>query len=72
LNELKKIAQNYLKYEEGFEFLVSKSRKYNNNKYCLSNKYNFKDLTNEEIHNKILYANSLKSLIEIVWKRKIC
>lgn len=63
--DLKKICQNWMKYEEGFELLVSKSRQGTVNKYCVSNRSKSR-LSNSDLNDRIEGVKGLRNLIELV------
>lgn len=65
LSDIKKISQNWMKYEEGFELIVSKSRQGTNNKYCISNRSK-SNLSNFQLNKAIEEVNGLHNLIDLV------
>jgi hypothetical protein len=63
LGELRKVCQNWLKYEEAFDLIIASSRR--DNKYCQSNRNISKNLTNKEVNEAIGNA-TLKELIKLM------
>ena len=66
---LKRICQNWVKYEEGIDLMVADNRRHEEeNDYCLNNRENKKlgDLCNKEVIHRIDQAPHIKSLAKAI------
>ena len=66
---LKRICQNWVKFEEGIDYMIAEHRQNpNNNKYCLSVRHNMKlkDLTNADAIDRIGATKNVKELARVM------
>eukprot|EP00951_Prasinocladus_malaysianus_P011565 scaffold85500_cov38-Prasinocladus_malaysianus.AAC.1 len=66
LEQLKKVCQSFVKYEEAFDMMVPRSRR--DNEYCMSNRFSGRlgDLTNKQANDAIAHCQDMDELHELM------
>lgn len=65
---LKRICQNWVKYEDAIDFILPLSRRGDNNRYAraVRENHNFWDRNNKYVNNRIAKAKNMRALLDIM------